>query len=441
MKSNLFRSALLLGTLALVASCGGATESSAGPTGPISGNGTKPTPTPTKIQISPRPDTSLVKHLEGDTVDLQVTAFDSAGNSVALPAAVIWTGSDSAFTISSSGIVTVLETGVGHAIATSGALADTIAFRLDVTPDVALRIAPRTDTVQYHVLDDTIQLAATVTDLFLHKDLTHVTQIEWSSLDTTATVTPTGGVIVHKTGTVNIVASAGRLADTASFAVNVSLPRLRLVSINGVDVNLSGPTAVADSFDVVIEVRNPSTGSVINTVLFSTSSPSPRTVTPPAPSNIQPGETALVGVRDPYAPAGSYNVHAATHAGSIGVSGAEVPVDVTNSDAIPPELRSLNPSSDTTWAAGTPLLITFNEVDLQSGVDGFTTQSTWASPQPAGCIDNEAGGVDPHSDFQGIPVTLEFKGCLVPLGVNTIIITAVDRAGNTTVKTLKITGI
>lgn len=254
-------------------------------------------------------------------------------------------------------------------------------------------------------------------------------------------MTPTGGVIVHKTGTVNIVASAGALADTVSFAVNVSLPRLRLVSINGVNINRVGPTAVADSFKAIIEVKTASTGFVVNTVFFVTKAPFANTVTPPTSSNIQPGETALVQVRDPYAPAGSYTAHAAAQAGPVQLSGPDVAVNVTNSDVSPPELQSLNPLSDTTWTAGTPLTITFNLVDLQSGIEGYTVQSTWASPQPVGCIDNPEGGVDPQSTFLGIPVSLNFTGCLVPLGKNTIVITGVDRAGNTTIKTLTITGI
>lgn len=434
MISDRRQTVVLIGFLMATSSCG-----DAGPTAP--GSGVRTEPQPTRIQISAPTDTTLLKHLEGDTITLQVSAFDASGSRVALLTPVIWTGSDSALSVSATGIATILESGAGRAIATSGALADTMQFNLDVTPNTVLHISPRSDTVQHHLLDDTLQLGATVTDLFLHKDLTSTTRIQWASLDSTAVVTSTGGVVLHKTGTVNVVASAGALADTVSFHVDVSLPRLRIVSINGVSINPAGATAVADSFNAVIEVRNPSTGSVIENVFFATGKPFVRTVTPRTGSSIQPGETALVQILDPFAPAGSYTAYAMAQAGSVQLSGPEILVDVTNSDASPPELQSLNPSSDTTWTAGTPLTISFNLVDLQSGVDGFAVHSAWASPQPAGCMDTPTGGVDQHVTFLGIPVTLNFTGCVVPRGTNTIVITTFDRAGNTTTKTLTITGI
>jgi len=113
---------------------------------------------------------------------------------------------------------------------------------------------------------------------------------------------------------------------------------------------------------------------------------------------------------------------------------------VTNSDVTAPQLQSLSPSQDTTWQSGTALKITLNVVDLESGVQGFSVHTTWATPQPAGCIDNQSGGVDLGFGILGIPVVLDFPGCTVPPGVNTILITGMDRAGNTTTRTLKITG-
>lgn len=425
-----------VGVIATLTSCGSAGDGSGGPTGPV------PNRSAARIQISPGTDTAIVTHTEGDTLHLTVTALDSSGASVALPEPAVWSVIDSAVTVSSTGTVTVLRSGIGRVIATSGKLSDTTTFDLKVTPKLAVRISPRSDTTQNHTIGDTLHLSASVTDVYLNTNLGNAVPVTWMSLDSSATVNSAGDVMVWKSGTARIVATVGIAADTVALALKVTLPRLRLVSINGVSLTPAGPNAVADSFNVSVEVRNPSSGSVINTVALVINPPAGQGIaTTKGALGIQPGETRITAVRSLYAPGGSYAAHAQAVVGSLLAASPVVPVMVTNSDVIPPQLLSLSPANDTTWTAGTPLKITLNVVDTQSGVEGFYVHSTWAAAQPAGCIDNPIGSVDPGITFQGIPVTLDFAGCVVPLGANTIQITGIDRAGNTTTRTLTITGI
>lgn len=109
-------------------------------------------------------------------------------------------------------------------------------------------------------------------------------------------------------------------------------------------------------------------------------------------------------------------------------------------DYLPPIIALIAPAHDTTWTAGTPLRLKFNVFDNGSGVQGYFFTTTWSAPQPAGCISNPVGTVDLNSAFTSIPAVADFSGCSVPVGLNTIIITAYDRTGNTTGTTLWITG-
>lgn len=423
----------VVGVVATLTSCGGAGDGLTAP---------GPNRSAVRIQISPGTDTAIVNRTEGDTLHLSVTALDSTGTDVALPTSPVWSAIDSAVKVSATGTVTMVRSGTGRVVVTSGKLSDTTTFRVNVAPKLAVHISPRSDTTQNHIIGDTLHLSASVIDAYLNATVTNAGPITWTSLDSSATVNNTGDVMVWKSGTARIVATVGNAADTVALALKVTLPRLRIVSINGVAVTPGTPTAVADSFNVSIEVRNPSSGSVITAVMLVTNpSVSQAFVAATGPLNIQPGATSVITVRNLYAPAGSYTAHAQVTGAALQVPSPNVPVVVTNSDVIPPQLLSLAPANDTTWTAGTSLKITLNVVDTQSGVEGFYVHSTWAAPQPAGCIDNPTGGVDPAVTFQGIPVTLTFAGCTVPRGVNTIQITGIDRAGNTTTRTLIITGI
>lgn len=427
---------------AIVISCGGSGDASRSVNTPTAPN--DPTPPASlaaiRIQISPRTDT-IGNSTEGDTLRLTVVALDSAGAVVALPAPATWAAIDTTARITAIGTMTLLDSGVSRIAAYSGKLADTVSFQLHVTPKLQVRISPRSDTTQNHTAGDTVQLSASVKDLFLNRDVSSTHPVTWTSLDTSATVNSSGGVVIRNSGTVRVIAAAGTAADTVTLTVKVTLPSLRIASINGVTMTATGPNAVADSFNVGIEVRNPPDGYVVSTVFFVANTPTGASITDPStPSNIQPGETRIVAMKNYYAPHGSYDAYPRALTGSFEVSGPHVPLVVTNRDVTPPELQSLSPSQDTTWQSGTALQITLDVADLESGVQGFFVQTTWASPQPAGCMDHPSGSVDPSVNFMGIPVVLNFPGCTVPVGVNTVVITGVDRAGNTTSKTLKITG-
>ena len=309
-------------------------------------------------------------------------------------------------------------------------------------PDlIQVQISPQTDTTLNHAIGDTIQFSASVTDLSQNKDMTGTMPVTWSSLDTAVIINSSGSVIVRSGGTARIVATAGAVADTATLRLKISLPSLRLVSINGVPLSATGPNAVTDSFNVSIEVRNPPDGYVLNALSLVVNTPDGPTIAGPITApNIQPGETRTLVVRDMYTPPGTYDAYARVTAGTFEIAAPHIPLVVSNDDVTPPQLQGLTPSQDTTWKAGTPLRIVFNLVDLESGVQGYTVKTTWAVAPAPGCVDNETGGVDTYIRVMGIPVTLSFSGCTVPVGVNTIVITGIDRAGNKTVKTLKITG-
>lgn len=446
--SKIARSWLAASAVALLVSCGGSGDGgkdgtgSRGLTDPVPNGSSSQGAVAVRLQISPRADTATGTHTEGDTLHLTVVALDSSGKSVAMTSPVMWTAIGSAVTINAAGTVTMVSSGIGRIAASLGKLADTVSFNLTVMPKLALRISPRADTTRNHTVGDTLHFSASVTDVFLGKDVSSVTPVVWTSLDTTATVGVSGNVVVRRSGIARIVAAAANVADTAAFTFRVTLPTLRLVSINGVTLNAVGPNAVADSFNVSIEVRNPPDGYVLSTVIFAANTPTGRSsTTTPSALSIQPGETRTVVVRNRYTPKGNYTARPEGYAGPFSVSGQSVLLAVTNSDVIPPQLLSLAPAHDTTWKAGTPLKITLNVVDLESGVHGFNVKTTWAGPQNPGCIGNPSGGVDPNVTFNGIPVTLDFSGCVVPLGANIIVITGMDRAGNTTTKTLTITGI
>jgi hypothetical protein len=177
---------------------------------------------------------TVTDNTEGDTLHLTVVALDSTGAVTTFPAPVTWASMDTTNRVSASGTMTLLSSGASRIAAYSGTLADTVSFNLRVNPKLQLHISPRSDTTQNHTVGDTVRLGVKVMDLFLNRDVSSTTTVGWSALDTAATVSSIGNVVVRNSGSVRVVASAGNVADTVTLTLRVTLPSLRLVSINGV---------------------------------------------------------------------------------------------------------------------------------------------------------------------------------------------------------------
>ena len=166
---------------------------------------------PAQLELQPAADTLIGA---GDSVALRARVFDANGRAITA-ATVAWSSSDSSVaTVSSSGVVTAVDSGSALIVAASDSVSDTTT--ITVLIPAAVEVTPAADTLA--AVRDTLRLRATVTEA--DGDTIEGARVRWVSLDTLiARVDPYGRVTARDTGSARIVASVGSLADTATVEV------------------------------------------------------------------------------------------------------------------------------------------------------------------------------------------------------------------------------
>ena len=225
--------------------------------------------------VSVSPDAVTLSSV-GDTVRMSAEAFDSRGNAIA-DAGFLWSTDDGTVaSVDASGLVTAVRSGSASITATSGTASGDAS--VEVLVELAgLEVTPA-DTTLFS-LGDTLQL--TVQGLDANGNLVPGVSVTWSSEDdAVAEVDMTGLVTALKTGSVNIVAMSGNLADSA--AVTVAQLAARVVVTPAVDtLNTVGDmlqlTAMAldangnlvEDTEYIWEARHPHVVTVDNTGLVT----------------------------------------------------------------------------------------------------------------------------------------------------------------------------
>ena len=186
---------------------------------------------PVRIDVSP--GTASLSSI-GQTVQFTAEAFDANGHAVA-DASFTWSSSNtSVATVDAAGLVT--STGIGSAEIAAGAGGVRATADLMVTVEaVALDVLPSAHTM--FSVGDTLRLSAEVLDA--NGNAVPGISVTWASENSgIATVDMSGLVTSVRTGSTNIYAEAGALADSAS----ISVAQLAV----GVDI-----TPEVDTLDVV----------------------------------------------------------------------------------------------------------------------------------------------------------------------------------------------
>jgi uncharacterized protein YjdB len=173
------------------------------------------------VTISPSMDTIPAV---GQTIPLAASVRDAQGN-LTSNQSVTWSSLDVAYaTVSSSGVVTGVASGMARIRAMQGSVGDTAwVLVAPTTASLNVTVTPKMDTIP--AVNQTIQLAASVRDA--QGNLTSNQSVTWSSLDLVyATVTSSGVVTGVAKGMARIRAMQGSVADTAwiSVAPSTSTP-------------------------------------------------------------------------------------------------------------------------------------------------------------------------------------------------------------------------
>ena len=167
---------------------------------------------PVRIDVSP--GTASLSSI-GQTVQFTAEAFDANGHAVA-DASFTWSSSNtSVATVDAAGLVT--STGIGSAEIAAGAGGVRATAELMVTVEaVALDVSPSAHTM--FSVGDTVRLSAEVLDA--NGNAVPGISVTWASENSgIATVDMSGLVTSVRTGSTNIYAETGALADSASISV------------------------------------------------------------------------------------------------------------------------------------------------------------------------------------------------------------------------------
>ena len=167
---------------------------------------------PVRIDVSP--GTASLSSI-GQTVQFTAEAFDANGHAVA-DASFTWSSSNtSVATVDATGLAT--STGIGSAEIAAGAGGVRATADLMVTVEaVALDVSPSAHTM--FSVGDTVRLSAEVLDA--NGNAVPGISVTWASENSgIATVDMSGLVTSVRTGSTNIYAETGALADSASISV------------------------------------------------------------------------------------------------------------------------------------------------------------------------------------------------------------------------------
>lgn len=166
------------------------------------------------VRIDVSPGTASLNSI-GETVQFTAEAFDANGHAVA-DAGFTWSSSNtSVATVDAAGLAT--STGIGSAQIAAGAGGVRASAELTVTVEaVALDVSPSAHTM--FSVGDTLRLSAEVLDA--NGNAVPGIPVTWTSEDSgIATVDMSGLVTSVRTGSTNIYAEAGALADSAAISV------------------------------------------------------------------------------------------------------------------------------------------------------------------------------------------------------------------------------
>ncbi len=167
---------------------------------------------PVRVEVAP--GTASLSSI-GETVQFTAEAFDANGHAVA-GAAFTWTSSNaSVATVDAAGLAT--STGIGSAEIAAGAGGVRAAAELTVTVEaVGLEVTPSARTL--FSIGETLRLSAEAVDT--NGNAVPGISVTWTSENSgIATVDMSGLVTSVRTGSTNIYAKAGALADSASISV------------------------------------------------------------------------------------------------------------------------------------------------------------------------------------------------------------------------------
>lgn len=166
------------------------------------------------VRVDVSPGTASLNSI-GETVQFTAEAFDANGHAVA-GATFTWSSSNtSVATVDASGLVT--STGIGSAEIAAGAGGVRATADLTVTVElVALDVSPSASTM--FSVGDTLRLTAEAIDA--NGNAVPGIPVTWASENSgIATVDMAGLVTSVRTGSTNIYAEAGALADSAAISV------------------------------------------------------------------------------------------------------------------------------------------------------------------------------------------------------------------------------
>ena len=166
------------------------------------------------VRVDVSPGTASLNSI-GETVQFTAEAFDANGHAVA-GATFTWSSSNtSVATVDASGLVT--STGIGSAEIAAGAGGVRATADLTVTVElVALDVSPSASTM--FSVGDTLRLTAEAIDA--NGNAVPGIPVTWASENSgIATVDMEGLVTSVRTGSTNIYAEAGALADSAAISV------------------------------------------------------------------------------------------------------------------------------------------------------------------------------------------------------------------------------
>jgi uncharacterized protein YjdB len=166
------------------------------------------------VRVDVSPSTASFSTV-GRTVQLAAEAFDANGHTVA-GVSFDWTSSDeSVATVDAAGLVTSRGAGTADIAATTGGVRATAEITVTVEA-VALNVSPGAHTM--FSVGDTLRLDAEVLDT--QGNPIPGISVTWASENSgIATVDTEGLVTSVRTGSTNIYAEAGELADSASISV------------------------------------------------------------------------------------------------------------------------------------------------------------------------------------------------------------------------------
>ncbi len=301
----------------------------------------------------------------GRTVQLTATLTDASGRALSLSGrSITWTSSaPSIATVGTSGVVT----GIAAGNATVSALVDGVTGTSSVVvtnaPVSSVQVAPGTSQL---TVGGSVQLTATALDA--SGGVLTGRPVTWSSSDAAvATVSSTGLVSALAPGTVQLTATIGGVAGSATVTVSA-------VSVASVSVTPGSASVVAGGTVQLTATAKDGSGNVLSGRAVTWSSATPAVATIDANglvTAVTPGSSVMTATVDGVTATATITVTAVAVA-SVSITpptaslttGSTVQLTATALDAAGNVLTG----RAVTWTSGTPAVATVNSAGLVTGV-------------------------------------------------------------------------